>query len=97
MSAYEHQTVTHFVYAASKQASERIAADLKRHGFAVEVRQADVGEWAITAVHSLPASADIDSVEEVVSALASEAGATYDGYERGRTLGQVPAPLKRPD
>jgi hypothetical protein len=93
----DYQAVTHFVYAASKEISERIAAELKRHGFAVEVRQADAREWAITAVHSLPASADIDSVEEMVSAMASEAGATYDGYERGRTLRQVPPPLNRPD
>ncbi|MGH2377208.1 MAG: ribonuclease E inhibitor RraB [Candidatus Limnocylindria bacterium] len=91
MTLREYQTVTHFVYANSKEASERVATALKRHGFAVEVRESESPDWAITAVHSLPASAEIDSAEELVSRLASEVGATYDGYERGRTIGVAPA------
>ncbi len=90
-------SVTHFLYASSKRACERVAEALRREGFAVDVHQLDGGVWSIAALHSLMATSHIDDAEALVSGLAERAGVKYDGYERGRTSYAGDRRTRRPD
>lgn len=76
--------VTYRIYATSKKVCDRVARALQRQGFSVQVEQKDAGSWAIEAVLSVTPPERIEETEQLLSALASEMGATYDGYERGR-------------
>lgn len=82
MSDPGHEVVTYRIYARSEEVCERMVRELKRHGFGVEIRQPEAGSWAIEAVLSQTMPEGIDATEDLLSALASESGAVYDGYER---------------
>lgn len=82
MSDPGHEVVTYRIYARSEEVCERMVRELQRHGFGVDSRQSDAGSWVIETVLSHTPLGRIDSTEDLLSALASEFGATYDGYER---------------
>ena len=75
-----------FLYFPTEEALERAAATLRNEGYAVTTRlAADETNWLALAIREDPgplSAADLDAIEERMSALAGSLGGDYDGFER---------------
>jgi regulator of RNase E activity RraB len=71
-----------FLYLPTRQAAEGVAEDLRREGFAVEIRQAaDAPDWlALGTREMLPELASLRSWRQRLTALAESRGGAYDGW-----------------